>query len=154
MNPTHESRMPIADGIGKDVLHEIFMHYSQVGWRGWNWSTKSVAYIVGDRLPDWAIADVLNITYDVVEHPVGLRTKALPIHRIEGAGKPKRVICGHFGMPVAVIHGCCCSRGSRRHVGRGVRGVASGLSGSRTITTKTPLRLADHRGPAARRQSY
>jgi hypothetical protein len=45
---------------------------------------KTRAHAIGDRLPNRALADVLEIIDDVVEHPVPLGTQARPICGIEG----------------------------------------------------------------------
>ena len=47
-------------------------------------ATKTLAYIVWDRLPNRAISNIFGVIQNVIEHAVGLAAKAVPIRGIEG----------------------------------------------------------------------
>jgi hypothetical protein len=99
MDPPHETGMGVADAEGEDVPHELVMHDGKVGRRGRNRLAKAVADCIGDRLPDRAVADVLKIIEDIVEHPVPLEAEALPIRGIE---RFLRKASGGFGRDACV----------------------------------------------------
>ncbi len=84
MHPAHEAGMGIPGRERKDVAHELVMHRGKLGRRDRHWPVKTRAHAIGDRLPNRALADVLEIIDDVVEHPVPLGTQARPICGIEG----------------------------------------------------------------------
>ncbi len=84
MNPAHEARDARCRWHRAARAHELVMHVCQRGGLGGNLGAKTGAHIVGDRLPDRALADVLDIVEDVIKHPVSIRAEARPVGGIEG----------------------------------------------------------------------
>ena len=93
MHPAHEAGMGVAGGEGKNVAHERVMHGGEIGRCGRHGLAITGAHVVRDRLPHRALADVLDVVENIVEHPVPLRAGARPVRRVqiaagngEGAG--------------------------------------------------------------------
>jgi len=83
MHPAHETGVRIAGGVRKDVTHELVMHDGQIGGSGWHRLVEAGTHAIGNRLPDRAVANVLDVVENIVEHPVPLGTGAWPVHRVQ-----------------------------------------------------------------------
>ena len=85
VDPTHEARMGISGGERKNVVHEFVMDGCQIGWFRRHILLEAGPHTVRNWLPYRTFADVLHIVEDVIEHPMPVRTQAVPIRRVETA---------------------------------------------------------------------
>ncbi len=83
MHPAHETGMHITGRVGQDVAHEFVMNGGQVGGGLGKIAMEPGAHLIGDRLPDRPLANVLDIVERIFEHLVGLIAKGRPILGVE-----------------------------------------------------------------------
>ena len=83
MHPAHEAGMHVAGGVGQDIAHEFPVHGGQIGRRFGKIAAEPGAHLIGNRLPDGTLADVLDVVEHVVQHAVRLAAKARPIFGIK-----------------------------------------------------------------------
>ena len=104
MHPAHEAGVHIAGGERENVAHEFVVHGGKTGRSARDVRLEAGAHAVRDRLPHRALADVLDVIENIVEHPVPLGTGALPIHRVETAAGNGEWVGYHRTGKVSLIY--------------------------------------------------
>jgi len=84
LDPAEKGGMRVRGGVGEDVVEKFLVNFCE--WRGGGGERNIEATTSFGRggLPDRALANVLSVVEDVVEHVVGLGAEGLPVGRIEG----------------------------------------------------------------------
>ena len=103
MHPTHEAGMGIAGGVRENMTHELVMHGGEIARPGRHDVAKARALCVRNRLPHRALADILDVVENIVEHAVALRAGAAPIGGIEAAAGNREGFCRHAAGKVSLI---------------------------------------------------
>ena len=105
MHPTHETGMYIAGGEGQDIVQEFLVNGGQIGRRLGKIAAEVGPHFVGNGLPDGTIADVFDVSENVVQHPMGLGPKGRPIGGIERVAFVRWRIRGHRLLPCSRSYG-------------------------------------------------
>ena len=104
MHPAHEAGVHIAGGERENVAHEFVVHGGKTGRSARDVRLEAGAHAVRNRFPHRALADVLDVIENIVEHPVPLGTGALPIHRVETAAGIGEWVGYHRTGKVSLIY--------------------------------------------------
>ena len=83
MNPTHETRMRIANRIRQHILHKGRMRRHKIARLHRHRQLKHGTHLSRDRLPDRAISHIFNIVEHIVQHLMALMPELLPVFRIK-----------------------------------------------------------------------
>ena len=106
IDPAHEAGMHIALSIGKHLAHELGMDVGEALALSWRRRLKVRAHSGWNRLPDRALANVLDKAEHVVQHAMSLGAEFAPFRRIGGIEALVRFrFSGFSGFPGVVDRG-------------------------------------------------
>ena len=109
VDPPHEAGMDVAGGIRRDVFGKLPIDIAEIAACARQRLAETGARLRGNRPPHRARANTGDMIEHIVEHPVPLRAKRIPVVRIERlAGVRQRIArcerhAAHSPLPRAII---------------------------------------------------
>ncbi len=110
MHPAHEARMHVAGRIGHDEVGEHAIDVAEIGRLLRKLLAKLRPHRIGNRLPDWTLADRCDVVDHVIEHAMTLGAEFVPVLRIERLarlGRQRRVMARHGHAACSRLSAAC-----------------------------------------------